>query len=483
MNAPLMGTPAAPAAPLLAEPTPSAIERAFAELARSLGHDPDPDPMPTAYDCGDHLLAGSCLDADERGEHPHNPHDCTTCAADRGDCDDCAALGFVAAVTAPTTEPMTPPDSRAADAAMTAAVAALEERERLGLPLVVDPVHEAAVEARIRQLRADDDARARIRAERAARVEMPDAFTLASLLDADLPDEPQLIEGLWPAGGNVLLAAQRKAGKTTAVHNLVRSLIDGDAFLDHFAVSETRRVALLDFELAPSLLRGWLRDQGIRNPEALLIVPMRGRAASLDIRDDATRTRWARLLRDHGADCLLLDPLRPIIDSLGIDEWHGVGPLLQAFDALKAEAGIKEGLIVQHHGHHAERAAGDSRLVGWPDAVWDLTRDDPNDPRSFRYFSAYGRDVDVDKGLVSMYDRHRLTFAPGAAEAKRDRLAEELAAYVTANPGAKVADIEAAGIRGVSKNTVAAILKRAEAAGLVRIEAGPRGAKLAFPVE
>lgn len=346
-----------------------------------------------------------------------------------------------------------------------------------------DSALEEAVAREAQRIRVQELARARVRAETAERIDMPTALTLTALLASDIADEPQLIDGLWPAGGNVLCAAQRKAGKTTTVHNLARSLVDAEPFLDHFAVSGSRRVALLDFELAPSLLRGWLRDQGIRNPAALLVVPMRGRGSSFDIRDDRTRTRWATLLRDHGAEVLILDPLRPIIDSLGIDEWNGVGPLLQAFDALKEEAGVQEGLIIQHHGHSAERAAGDSRLVGWPDGVWDLTRDDPNDPRSFRYFSAYGRDVDVDKGLVSMYDGHRLAFAPDAADAKRDRLAEELAAFVTANPGAKSSDIEAAGIRGVSKNTVAAILKRAEAAGLVRVEAGARGAKLAFPIE
>lgn len=485
MPTPIPGAPAACAAGLTLRTHPingdclleidgNALEenRADAILA-ALDFDPDPD------DCGAHFLCDNCLDSGAHGEYGDQ---CATCAADSAECAECRELRGEAVTPPPD------PDALArADAAMSAAVAAIAEAERAGTvstpTAVVDPAHAAAVDARVRQLRADEEARRIIRAETSARIEMPAAFTLDALLSAEIADEPQLIKGLWPAGGNVLCAAQRKAGKTTTVHNLTRSLIDGEPFLDHFPVTGSRRVALFDFELAPSLLRGWLRDQGIRNPGALLVVPMRGRAASLDIRDDRTRARWATVLRDHGAEVLILDPLRPIIDSLGIDEWHGVGPLLQAFDALKEEAGIAEGLIVQHHGHHAERAAGDSRLVGWPDAVWDLTRDDPNDPRSFRYFGAYGRDVDVDKGLVSMYDGHRLAFAAGAAEAKRDRLAEDVAAFISANPGAKSSDIESAGIRGVSKNTVAAILKRAEAAGLVRVEAGPRGAKLAYPAE
>ena len=40
-----------------------------------------------------------------------------------------------------------------------------------------------------------------------------------------------MIKDLWLAEANVMLSAQRTAGKTTMVGNLARCLVDGDDFL------------------------------------------------------------------------------------------------------------------------------------------------------------------------------------------------------------------------------------------------------------
>lgn len=54
-------------------------------------------------------------------------------------------------------------------------------------------------------------------------------------------------------------------------------------------------------------------------------------------------------------------------------------------------------------GHSGERSRGDSRIEDWPDAIWRLVPES-DDLHSARYFSAFGRDVDVREG--------RLTFDP-----------------------------------------------------------------------
>lgn len=75
-----------------------------------------------------------------------------------------------------------------------------------------------------------------------------------------------------------------------------------------------------------------------------------------------------------------------------------------------AEAGIADAAIAHHMGHAGERARGDSRLQDWPDATWRLVRlnDEPDSPR---YFSAYGRDVDVPNGRLDFDpDTRRLTY-------------------------------------------------------------------------
>ncbi|GMA89619.1 hypothetical protein [Homoserinibacter gongjuensis] len=48
------------------------------------------------------------------------------------------------------------------------------------------------------------------------------------------------------------LSLRDPAGKSTTVHNLLRSLVDGDDFLGEFAVTTARKVALLDFERSAS---------------------------------------------------------------------------------------------------------------------------------------------------------------------------------------------------------------------------------------
>src|SRR5690606_381718 len=59
-----------------------------------------------------------------------------------------------------------------------------------------------------------------------------------------------------------------------------------------------------------------------------------------------------------------------------------------------------------HMGHGGERARGDSRILDWPDAVWYLRRELSDDDAAEdlanvnRFFSAYGRDVDVKESLL-----------------------------------------------------------------------------------
>ena len=66
--------------------------------------------------------------------------------------------------------------------------------------------------------------------------------------------------------------------------------------------------------------------------------------------------------------------------------------------------------MVQHMGH-GERSRGDSRLQDWPDAIWRLVRES-EEPDSPRFFSAFGRDVNVAEGRIN-FDNRRLTYTAG----------------------------------------------------------------------
>jgi RecA-family ATPase len=150
----------------------------------------------------------------------------------------------------------------------------------------------------------------------------------------------------------VILAAQFKAGKTTLVGNLTRSLLDGDLWLGKYPVTPLDgSVALLDFEMSGPQLTDWLRDQGIKNSNKVVLVPMRGRAPAFDLLTEDVRARWASLLKSKRVGYLILDCLRPIMDGLGLDEHHDAGRFLVALDELLREAAIPDCLVVHHMGH------------------------------------------------------------------------------------------------------------------------------------
>jgi AAA domain len=194
-----------------------------------------------------------------------------------------------------------------------------------------------AVAAEVEKLRNRDLAKQLYAAEKNAELVLPPVVSLGALLAKPDTDTAYLIDELAPIGGRVLLSAQFKAGKSTVVGNLVRSLVDGDPFLGRFQVpNPVQRVVLIDNELSEATVQRWLRAQEIKNLDAVAdVVTLRGKVNTFNILDDdRTRTRWARRLSDLGADYLILDCLRPCLDALGLSEDKEAGRFLVAYDAL-----------------------------------------------------------------------------------------------------------------------------------------------------
>lgn len=351
---------------------------------------------------------------------------------------------------------------------------------------------ERDIREKVRAYEVIDEAKRRYAEKKAGALVIPKPVRLDRFLRREIPGTKYLIDKLLPTDGNVMLSAPRKYGKTTMVGNLIRSLVDGDRFMDYFDVLETRKVILLDFEMTELMLQDWLRTQGIQNKRNLSVWPLRGQAGTFNIVDDKTRAIWAQMIRDTGAEVLIVDPLRPVIDALGIKEANEVGPLLQAFASLKVEAGIREGFVAHHHGHGAQRAVGDSRLETWPDAMWNGTMEDPNDPAMPHYFQALGRDVHVPRGVVLMDDFKRLEFKTDVEEEGKsvlfDRLVEwlkkaleedlvavEAGEELKHQPGERnTSQIEKAGLKGFGGNGKSAEPLR-EAVAAERIVARPEG--------
>lgn len=303
---------------------------------------------------------------------------------------------------------------------------------------------------------------------------LPPIESLRDLLSRDDDAEQTWrIDGLLASGARALLAAPHKAGKSTIVGNLLRSLADGRDFLGRFGTHRAKRVVLIDDELDPRTLRAWLDDHAIAKAKRIEIVSLRGRISSFDILTTDGRRRWAEHI--GRCDVLIVDCIRPILDALGLDENRDGGRFTVALDELLAMIGPEEGIspecvAVHHTGHAGERSRGDSRFLDWPDATWRIAREDANDPASDRFFAAFGRDVSVAEARLEFDPATRsLTLGEGSrkdGKLYRDMLAiaPRILAYVSASPGASGAEIERSveGASGAIRQTLATLVREGQ---------------------
>lgn len=320
-------------------------------------------------------------------------------------------------------------------------VAAPPQSEDIGVIDTGEPDYAAAafevrVTEELSKQRVRQEARRRLDAEGRPPIVVPPVRSLTDLLaEPDTPTKYR-IGAVAPQAARIICSAQYKAGKTTLVGNLGRALVDSDPFLGAFTVhTPAQRLVLIDDEMSENMLRLWLREQGIRNTDAVAdVISLRGRVGAFDLLDDRRRDEWATRLRDVGCDYLILDCLRPVLDALGLDENHDAGKFLVHFDALLADAGIGDAALVHHMGHSGERARGDSRLQDWPDAIWRLVRD-PDDPM-LRYFTALGRDVTVPEGRLAFDPlTRRLTYVAGSrVDAKTEAAWPAIVRLLAENP-------------------------------------------------
>jgi hypothetical protein len=209
---------------------------------------------------------------------------------------------------------------------------------------------------------------------------------------------------------------------------------------------------------------------------------MRGKASRFDITTSDVRAKWAADLKSFAAAVVVLDCLRPVLDALGLDENRDAGKFLVAFDALLDESGANEGAVVHHFGHGSERGRGDSRILDWPDATWNLLRKDPDDPASERYFKANGRDVDVRESQLGYDEGNRkLTHIGGSrADADADAALPHVVTYLRQQDGAsqtaiqtKLKDEQGIPVRVTKRAIDAGIYKR-----LINVDKAGNGNKI-----
>lgn len=329
-------------------------------------------------------------------------------------------------------------------------------------PDVLREVARLEVRERARQLVGDKRA-----AEEFTRP--PSRRTVADELAVEEPPLPYTIEQLHPEGGNSLLTAQYKAGKTTLALNLLRALADEEPFLDGFPVAPLGgRVALWNYELSDRYLRDQLRALKIRNPD---------RAAVLNLRDFRMPLR-AKVAEDFAVEWLteravvfwITDPFGAAYDG---DENNNaeVRDWLKVIDVIKRRAGVRDLVLTAHTGRGRaeegeERARGATRLDDWADERWLLTEQDGR-----RYLRAHGRGVDVGEFSLDFDPTTKRLSVADYANRKVDRRetgVDSVINVVAQHPGITREKLIRA-IKGRTQDRPSYI-DEAERRGLIRVE-------------
>ncbi len=317
--------------------------------------------------------------------------------------------------------------------------------------------------------------------ERANPKPPPDAGTVADIL-ARPETESWRIERLLPAGGRMLFTAQRKTGKTTAVGNMGRSLLDGVPFLGEFHTAPIAgRIAVLNYEVTGATFARWMDDIGI-DGHRMYVENLRGCANPLAT--EQGRDELVARLIAQGAECLIVDPFGRAYTGKDQNDAAQITPWLVALDQVAEQAGCTELILTAHAGWNGERTRGSSALEDWPDVIVTLTKDAETGQR---YIRAEGRDVDLDEDRIEYHDLTR-TYTltgdgpkSGAAERRNtERLVAALVDVVSRNPGIGVRGIarvwRESGVEFTNGGETAASRAAVER-GLVTIVTGSRGAK------
>lgn len=244
----------------------------------------------------------------------------------------------------------------------------------------------------------------------------------AAFLSSPTINPQWVVEGLVPFNGSTLLTGKFKSGKSTLMINLVQALTSGGTFLNRFGVPKALNVAYVDMELGRDMAKRWIKDMHGLNPEKLEYLDRRGMGYTLNTRSEKLRDKWARMLIEREVEVLIIDPLSPILSALGIEENHAesVRPLLDSFDTLGKQAGLKAIVVSHHTGHQDEnRARGSTAFMDWASSFMSVVRqgDEYDSPRIFR---ASGRDVAVDPSELLFDRNHRKLVLSGGSINRAD---------------------------------------------------------------
>lgn len=298
-----------------------------------------------------------------------------------------------------------------------------------------------AARKRMRQWDVDDLARQM----RSQRQFMPPPSTAtyrwSDHVATERPPVQFAVDPIAAIGQNITITGQFKAGKTLFAINLIRSLADGDPFLNEFKVKrldDDTSIGFWSLEMAPTDLDGYIDPIGLDHTSRLVVLS--GRGYGVNILTDVGRVWAVNWLRDNRVSSWVVDSHARMCRMAGVDENDNgqVLGLLHRLDEIKEDADVNELYYLAHTGRGEqtegrERARGATVLDDWADARWILTRDGAT-----RFLAVEGRIVTDMESTSLVFDREtgRMTLGTnGKHGAKVDGLVDLINALVMGSPG------------------------------------------------
>ncbi|WP_168209211.1 AAA family ATPase [Agromyces intestinalis] len=351
----------------------------------------------------------------------------------------------------------------------------LKEMERLRSEEAYDAVaeFEADVEEVVRRKEINREAERRLAAKTAAG--SFSEFVKVSLREAlERPREvkPALIESLQMQGHKAFLTAQFKAGKTTLAGNVVRSMADGEPFLNRFEVFDLRgNVGVFDYELTEDDALDLYGSLGLRRAERVFMQSLRGTGFTLA--NEHHRDLAVNWLIEHDVQYWVVDPFGRALRGFGSENDNDdVRVFLDTLDRIVTEASLLGVLMPVHTGRAqheigAEHGRGATVVDDDADARWILTKD----TTGRRFFRAEGRNgVGLDEVSLE-FDPSTSQLWTGdlsRAESAGERFVGLVLNHIEHNPGVSLRELKK-DIEGADKN-IAAAVKLAIRRGFVRME-------------
>ena len=342
---------------------------------------------------------------------------------------------------------------------------------------ISDPLFQAIVDSEFGSLVARDMARSKFEEMQFAQEGEPTpAISLSDLLLKKIELNKWVVKDLLIRAGKVFLAAKAKAGKTTMCVALLKSLADGGMFLGRFHVEPPEgRIGYMNLELTEAQMQEWVSRQGIKNPDRIHFWNLRGKPNPF--RSTAARNNLIDEIQRLGIKTLIIDTFSKIFPGEANNNSE-VNKFLLMLDETLDKAGVEQLIMLVHAGNDAKKIRGATALTDHPDAIWYLYSDEDRN----RFFSAVGRDVDVEEGQICFDPSiNELEFTGAGKKATKEASSrEKMLGFIIANAGQNASAVDDS-VVGTKTHKIK-LRKQLIKDGLVTVRKGPNNSDLYFAV-